>query len=51
MILVTTCKMGVARMVGTTYTHPLEELSKKQCWSLFSKIAFFLAKLRKVLKN
>ncbi|KAL6335417.1 hypothetical protein AAG906_029660 [Vitis piasezkii] len=29
-ILVTTCKMGVARMIGTTYTH-LEELFKKQC--------------------
>ncbi|KAL6334766.1 hypothetical protein AAG906_021425 [Vitis piasezkii] len=36
-ILVTTCKMGVARMIGTTYTHPLEELFKKQCcevWQL-----------------
>ena len=40
-ILVTTRKMGVARMIGSAYTHPLEELSKKQCWSLFSKIAFF----------
>ncbi|KAJ9692795.1 hypothetical protein PVL29_011742 [Vitis rotundifolia] len=40
-ILVTTRKENVSTMMGTTYKHPLGELSKEQCWSLFSNIAFY----------
>lgn len=39
-ILVTTRKDDVSTMMGTTYKHPLRELSEGQCWSLFSNIAF-----------
>lgn len=39
-ILVTTRKDDVSTMMGTTYKHPLGELSKELCWSLFSNIAF-----------
>ncbi|RVW83195.1 putative disease resistance protein RGA1 [Vitis vinifera] len=40
-ILVTTRNESVSTMMGTTYKHPLGELSKEQCRSLFSNIAFY----------
>ncbi|XP_034680291.1 putative disease resistance protein RGA3 [Vitis riparia] len=40
-ILVTTRNENVSTMMGTTYKHPLGELSKEQCRSLFSNIAFY----------
>ncbi|KAL6335492.1 hypothetical protein AAG906_029735 [Vitis piasezkii] len=40
-ILATTRKESVVKMVGTTYTHSLEELSREQARALFHQIAFF----------
>ncbi|WJZ94960.1 hypothetical protein VitviT2T_013766 [Vitis vinifera] len=40
-ILVTTRNENVSTMMGTTYKVPLGELSKEQCRSLFSNIAFY----------
>ena len=40
-ILVTTRKDKVANMMESTNTIKLEELSEKDCWLMFSKIAFF----------
>ena len=40
-ILVTTRKDKVAKMMESTNTIKLEELSEEDCWSVFSKIAFF----------
>ncbi|XP_023910093.2 putative disease resistance protein RGA3 [Quercus suber] len=39
-ILVTTRKDKVAKMMESTNTIKLEELSEEDCWSVFSKIAF-----------
>ncbi|XP_034680294.1 putative disease resistance protein RGA4 isoform X2 [Vitis riparia] len=52
-ILVTTRNENVSTMMRTTYKHPLGELSKEQCWSLFSNIAFYGRSREKVeeLKN
>ncbi|KAL6334724.1 hypothetical protein AAG906_021383 [Vitis piasezkii] len=35
------CGESVVKMVGTTYTHSLEELSQEQARALFHQIAFF----------
>ena len=40
-ILVTTRKMEVAKIMGSAYTINLDVLSGKDCWYMFSKIAFF----------
>uniref|UniRef100_A0A5B6YSD2 Putative disease resistance protein RGA2-like n=1 Tax=Davidia involucrata TaxID=16924 RepID=A0A5B6YSD2_DAVIN len=40
-ILVTTRNERVARMMGTTHTHRLGQLSNQDSWSLFRSIAFF----------
>lgn len=40
-ILVTTRNERVAKMMGSSYTLKLGQLSKQDCWSLFSQIAYF----------
>ncbi|XP_034695309.1 putative disease resistance protein RGA1 [Vitis riparia] len=47
-ILATTRKESVVKMVGTTYTHSLEELSREQARTLFHQIAFFEKSREKV---
>ena len=47
-ILATTRKESVVKMVGTTYTHSLEELSREQARALFHQIAFFEKSREKV---
>ncbi|KAL6334732.1 hypothetical protein AAG906_021391 [Vitis piasezkii] len=47
-ILSTTRKESVVKMVGTTYTHSLEELSREQARALFHQIAFFEKSREKV---
>ncbi|KAK4435986.1 putative disease resistance protein RGA3 [Sesamum alatum] len=39
-ILVTTRKERVARIMGSSYMHPLKPLSDSYCWSVLSQIAF-----------
>ncbi|XVF26899.1 hypothetical protein REPUB_Repub14bG0060100 [Reevesia pubescens] len=40
-ILITTRKENVANIMGSTTLFPLGQLSEKECWSLFSQVAFF----------
>ncbi|KAL8122919.1 hypothetical protein AgCh_011051 [Apium graveolens] len=39
-VLVTTRNENVARMMNSSYIHPLGQLSDQDCWTLFSRIAF-----------
>ncbi|XP_027157541.1 putative disease resistance protein RGA1 [Coffea eugenioides] len=39
-ILVTTRSHRVARVVGTTHTHPLDLISDSDCWLIMQRIAF-----------
>ncbi|XP_071902417.1 disease resistance protein RGA2-like [Coffea arabica] len=39
-ILVTTRSLRVARVVGTTHTHPLGLISDSDCWLIMQRIAF-----------
>ncbi|KAK1360308.1 putative disease resistance protein RGA4 [Heracleum sosnowskyi] len=39
-VLVTTRNEGVARLMNSSYIHPLGRLSDQNCWSLFSRTAF-----------
>ncbi|KAL6334740.1 hypothetical protein AAG906_021399 [Vitis piasezkii] len=50
-ILATTRKESVVKMVGTTYTHSLEELSREQARALFHQIAFFEKSRRKQMQG
>ncbi|XP_034695211.1 putative disease resistance protein RGA3 [Vitis riparia] len=47
-ILATTRKESVVKMVGTKYTHSLEELPREQARALFHQIAFFEKSREKV---
>ncbi|KAL5711427.1 hypothetical protein ACHQM5_021885 [Ranunculus cassubicifolius] len=39
-VIMTTRNIEVAKMMGSTYTHRLGQLSEDECWSLFRHIAF-----------